>query len=186
MFSASSPFGPMQTFGLDDMMTGLDNSFPGLWTDIDFGTISGSGDLSGLVTPAETTVPPNAKQAMEVIMEWTTAQRTLQQYESLQDLHFDWCSAPPDPRMYDLDVLDIWVDIAVRCIGTLFPIFKEFQVDEATTDALYVAMAAVGGVYCHVENSFHLAKVMFNDARRLALALVSVRRLGDLDSPLKI
>ncbi|KAK0287555.1 hypothetical protein LTR35_004030 [Friedmanniomyces endolithicus] len=171
MFSASSPFGPLQTFSLDDMMTGLDNSFPGLWTDLDFGTISGSGDLSGLITPAETTIPPNAKLAMEVIMEWTTAQRTLQQQESLQDLPFDWCSTTPDPRMYDLDVLDIWVDIAVGCIGTMFPIFKEFQVDEGTTDALYVAMAAVGGVYCNVENSFHLAKVMFNDARRLALAL---------------
>ncbi|KAK1059816.1 hypothetical protein LTR12_006864 [Friedmanniomyces endolithicus] len=161
----------MQTFGLDDMMTGLDNSFPGLWTDIDFGTISGSGDLSGLVTPAESIVPPNAKRAMEIMMEWTTAQRTSQQQEGLQDLPFDWCSAIPDPRMYDLDVLEIWVDIAVRCIGTLFPVFKNFQVDEGTTDALYVAMAAVGGVYCNVENSFHLAKVMFNDARRLALAL---------------
>ncbi|KAK0261966.1 hypothetical protein LTR35_017765 [Friedmanniomyces endolithicus] len=156
----------MQMFGLDDMMTGFDNSFPGLWTDIDFGTISRSGDVSGLVTPAENVVPPNAKRAMEVITDWTTSQRTLQQHEDLRDLSFDWCSATPDPRMYDLDVLDIWIDIAVRSIGTFFPVFENFQVEEGTTDALYVAIAAVGGVYCNVENSFHLAKVMFNDARR--------------------
>ncbi|KAK4950245.1 hypothetical protein LTR10_011224 [Elasticomyces elasticus] len=171
-FSHLSPLDSLPSFSLDDMMTGFDNTIPGLWADVDFEDIFGSAGASGRATPAEDRIPPNAQQAMGIIRAWkATTQKLVQDGDSSCEAFLDWCSSAPDPYMYDLDVLDIWISIAVERIGPTFLVFNDFRVDESTGDTLYIAMAAVGGVYCAVENSFQLAKVMFNDARRLALAM---------------
>jgi hypothetical protein len=130
----------------------------------------GDFSFSGLVTPAEPAVPPNARQAMSMIEEWMISQNHTLPSTSENLDSISWCSAPPDPRIYDLDVLNIWIDCAVRNLASTFVSFADFEVDE-----VYIAMAAIGGVYCEVRDSFQLAQVLYNDSRRLLLA-----KVGDL------
>ncbi|TKA62152.1 hypothetical protein B0A55_10538 [Friedmanniomyces simplex] len=173
-FSAASASETVPSFGLDGMMTGLDSTFPGFWGDVDFGDTFTS--LSGLTTPvsgngtAAISVPPNAEKAMRIIECWTKSERTIPHNGESRSAFLEWCSAAPDPSIYDLDILDIWIELAITRVGGTFPLFQSFRVDENTRDELYLAVAAVGGAFCDAENSFDLARVMFNDARRLALA----------------
>ncbi|KAK3114901.1 hypothetical protein LTR53_006322, partial [Teratosphaeriaceae sp. CCFEE 6253] len=118
---------------------------------------------------------------MAAIENWSNSKRTVPRKEDqARNALLEWYSAGPDSRMYDLDVLDIWIECAIACIGQSFPLFQTFNVDESTKDELYIAMAAVGGVFCGAEGSFNLARVMYNDARRLALA--APYRLGNLSA----
>jgi len=83
-----------------------------------------------------------------------------------------WFSEPPQADLYDSEVLDIFVGLAVAHLDGTFKLFANFAITDHTTTELYRAMAAVGGLFCRVSGSFKIAKALYHDARRLLLASV--------------
>ena len=94
-----------------------------------------------------------------------------------------WYSAPPTLECYDATVVNIFLNISKKYISKTFSIFAEIEITPQTTEHFCLAMAAVGGLFCLVNGSFRVAKVMFNDARKLLLTSVGPARPSSLTLP---
>ena len=81
-----------------------------------------------------------------------------------------WYFTPPSLQIYDHDITSIFLENARTHLSKTFALFADFKVTLNTREELCLAMAAVGGLYCQVTDSFKIAKAMYNDARRLLLA----------------
>ncbi|KAH8815294.1 hypothetical protein F5884DRAFT_172896 [Xylogone sp. PMI_703] len=80
-----------------------------------------------------------------------------------------WYSVPPQLDIYDKDVVNVLLNLARTHISSTFTIFNDFEVNHNTRVELYLAMAAVGGLYCTAHASIKVAKKLYNDSRRLLL-----------------
>ena len=85
-----------------------------------------------------------------------------------------WFSALPYIDSYDDEVVNVFVNLARVNICSTFKVFSDFVVHGNTPHELYLAMAALGGLFCQVQGSYKVAKTMYNDARRLLMASVSI------------
>lgn len=80
-----------------------------------------------------------------------------------------WYSAPPELCIYDEDVMNILLSLSRLHISGTFAIFSDFEANDDTRAELFLAMAAVGALYCTTEGGTKIAKKLFNDSRRLLL-----------------
>ncbi|KAK4551893.1 hypothetical protein LTR86_010794 [Recurvomyces mirabilis] len=81
-----------------------------------------------------------------------------------------WFSDPPSLQVYDDEIVNVFLNLAAIYITPTFPVFKDLNVRANTVPELYLAMAAVGGLFCQVPGSFDMAKALYHDSRRLLLA----------------
>ena len=79
---------------------------------------------------------------------------------------------PPSPEIYDQDIINTFLRIFATHVAPTFTSFVGFLVRDNILPELVLAMAAVGGLFCGVPQSFTVAKAMYNDARRILLTLV--------------
>ncbi|CAM1509685.1 Fc.00g000200.m01.CDS01 [Cosmosporella sp. VM-42] len=82
---------------------------------------------------------------------------------------WSWYSALPQLGVYDEEIINILLNVSKMHIASTFAIFADFEAGEETRVELCLAMAAVGGLYCTVPDSTKIAKMLFNDSRRLML-----------------
>lgn len=85
-----------------------------------------------------------------------------------------WYSAPPNLEDHDRGVLNVFLNLFHRHIPKTFPLFENITYGKKPQAEYYLVMAAIGGLFCSVSGSSEVAKSMFNDARRLFLASVSL------------
>lgn len=85
-----------------------------------------------------------------------------------------WYSAPPNLDYHNKDVMKVFWNIFQKHIPQTFALFKNTTVGWKGRAAYNLAMAATGGLFCTVPGSAEVAKWMYNDARRLLLASVSL------------
>ena len=76
------------------------------------------------------------------------------------------------PLLFDRVILNTFIGIAHSHIASLFDCFNGFLVFRNTPEELYLAMAAVGGLYCRQEGSTKIAMWYYNNARLKLLAKV--------------
>ena len=81
-----------------------------------------------------------------------------------------WFSDPPRPELYDIEVMNIFIHLAITHLESTFRMLSGFVITDQTQTELHLAMAAVGGLYCHVPGSYKVAKALYHDARRLFFA----------------
>lgn len=77
-----------------------------------------------------------------------------------------WFSEPVDLERYDTAVVNVFIDLAVKNLGPTFSCLEDFTVHPDTRPELYMAVAAVGGLFCRVPDSYRVAAAMWHDARR--------------------
>ncbi|KAI1652744.1 hypothetical protein F4813DRAFT_376963 [Daldinia decipiens] len=97
-----------------------------------------------------------------------------------------WYSAPPQLYVYDKDVLNILLNVSKTHITSTFSIFSDFEANHDTRVELCLAMAAVGGLYCTAYGSMKVAKMLFNDSRRLLYEKYHLEDPIDFDTLLSI
>lgn len=84
-----------------------------------------------------------------------------------------WFSKPPKLQDHDVDVLNVFLNLFYRHIPKTFTLFETSRITDQNKSYYTLALAAVGGLFCSVNGSFEIVKVMYNDSRRLLLASVS-------------
>ena len=77
-----------------------------------------------------------------------------------------WSQSSISPHVYDKDTINVLLNVFQQHLSSSFPIFANFTVDADTRQELYLAMAAVGALFCDVWGSHSIAKALYNDARR--------------------
>ena len=94
-----------------------------------------------------------------------------------------------DPPTFDRVIVNIFLGLFQKHVAPAFPCFQNFRITSSTHEEVYLAMAAVGGLYCKVPKAELVAKWMFHIARRQLLTVehsrlppVASRRLGILQS----
>ncbi len=80
-----------------------------------------------------------------------------------------WYSAPPHLQIYDEEVINVFLNLGRIHLSGTFPIFSDFEAKPGTSEELCLAMAAVGALFCNVRGSFKVARVLYNDARKMHL-----------------
>lgn len=85
-----------------------------------------------------------------------------------------WYSAQPNLDNHNRDVIRVFLNVFRKHIPDTFPLFKDSALGNRNRAAYTLAMAATGGLFCTVPGSAEVAKSMYNDARRLLLASVSL------------
>lgn len=88
-----------------------------------------------------------------------------------------WFSAPPRFQIYDRDVMNVFLNLAKVHLAQTFKVLAPFEASEGVEEELIAAMAAVGGLFCDVDGSQKVAGVLYNDARKMALAKVRLTEL---------
>lgn len=83
-----------------------------------------------------------------------------------------WLSQPPNLELYDSEVINIFLNLAVNHLGPTFTFLETFATDTTTRPELYLAVAAIGGLFCQVLGSYKIAEAMFHDSRRLLHEIV--------------
>ena len=115
--------------------------------------------------------------AFEKMQELSTAQ-CLSRPESPQarSQHESWLanmkrldSVPP----FDRVIINVFLGISQRHICEFFECFRDFCIEKDTPEELYLAMAAVGGLYCSQEGSTRIAHWLYQGARLKLLAKVA-------------
>ena len=94
-----------------------------------------------------------------------------------------------EPLYFDRVIVNVFIGLFQTYVAPAFPCFQNFRITPDTHQEVYLAMAAVGGLYCKVSKAESVAKWMFHTARRHLLTLEhgratpdASRRLGVLQS----
>jgi hypothetical protein len=93
-----------------------------------------------------------------------------------------WFSAPPRFQIYDEEVMNVFVNITEHHLAKTIPILADFRATENCRKELYLAYAAVGGLFCNIPGRFKVVNSMYNDARRMLLDPVSLLSSGSPSS----
>ncbi|KAL6797934.1 hypothetical protein J3E68DRAFT_398688 [Trichoderma sp. SZMC 28012] len=80
-----------------------------------------------------------------------------------------WTSELPSLAIYDTQVLDVFIGLALKHLLATFDLFHEVSLDKNTDASYILALAAVGGLFSSVEGSFKLAMAIYNHSRKLVL-----------------
>ncbi|KAI0105868.1 hypothetical protein F4814DRAFT_77179 [Daldinia grandis] len=171
-FSINAPF-PNESMPIDQICGDtdlMDNILPqldlGNWLD-DLNEFSATDDtwpLDSLSFNIDS--DPSMDGAVE-IMKDHFQRRSRGTSPSREEQRRSWYSAPPQLYVYDKDVLNILLNVSRTHISSTFAIFSDFEANYDTPVELCLAMAAVGGLYCTAYASMKVAKMLFNDSRRL-------------------
>jgi hypothetical protein len=119
-------------------------------------------------TALDLDIDPSLNTAIEMMKD-QLQRRSRASSPSRDAQQWSWYSALPQLGVYDDAVINVLVNVSRRHIGSTFAIFADFEASSVTRVDLCLAMAAVGGLYCMAPNSTKIAKMLFNDARRLML-----------------
>lgn len=82
--------------------------------------------------------------------------------------HQQWMkslTSRPAPK-FDRTIVNIFLGLFQEHVAEFFPVFRRFRVTKRTPQHLYLAMAAVGGVYCSVPGSAKVSQWFHYNARR--------------------
>jgi hypothetical protein len=177
---SNEPTGQNQDLGFEtipcfdsdiDFFTGLDVGESVDWT---FGSLlddSFDFPLDTVYTSAfqadNRTLPANVLSALGIVEEYQQLKSGAATPSPESNNPQRWFSEPPQPQIYDDEVINIFLDLACNHIGSTFKVFATFNIDGETRTELYLALAAVGGLFCQVTGSFDVAKALYHDARRL-------------------
>ena len=82
---------------------------------------------------------------------------------------------------HDTLVVNVFVGLFQVHVAPTFPCFEKFRIDASTPEEVYLAMGAVGGLYCQSPKSEIVAKWFLHRARRKLLTVVS-RFLSEVSS----
>ena len=74
---------------------------------------------------------------------------------------------------YDTLIVNVFVGLFQVHVAPTFPCFQNFRIGAWTPEEVYLAMAAVGGLFCHNSKSEIVAKWLLHVARRKLLTVVS-------------
>ncbi|KAI8961159.1 hypothetical protein F5Y11DRAFT_327507 [Daldinia sp. FL1419] len=173
-FSIQAPFpnGPIPMDPICDDMDLMDNILPqldlGNWLD-DLNEFSATDDT----WPPDSIAfnidsDPSMDSAVEMMKDHFQ-RRSRATSPSREEQRRSWYSAPPQLYVYDKDVMNILLNVAKTHISSTFSIFSDFEANYDTRVELCLAMAAVGGLYSTAYASIKVAKMLFNDSRRLLL-----------------
>lgn len=112
---------------------------------------------------------PSMDSAVEMMAEHLQRRSHTQSPQSREEQKRSWYSAPPQLYVYDEDVVNILLNLSRAHISSTFALFSDFEANRDTRVELCLAMAAVGGLYCTAPAGIKVAKMLFNDSRRLLL-----------------
>ena len=93
-----------------------------------------------------------------------------------------YSSEQVDNDRYDKDIVNVFLNLAVKHVSSTLAFLKGFTVSTDTRAELYLAVAAIGGLFCQVPGSYSVAEAMYHDSRRLLHNAVSVLNLTQLSS----
>ena len=134
------------------------------------------GDLLFLPTDSNETLEPNPiRNAVELMQ--THFQRYSRAPSPAAEAREMWFSGQPRLQIYDADIVNVFLNLGRRHIGSTFPLFTGFEAHSSMREELCLSMAAVGGLFCEVTGSTNIAKALYNDSRRMLLENVRVRAL---------
>lgn len=91
---------------------------------------------------------------------------------SVNSVIWAWHANQTNLSDHDPDILNVFLNIFRRNVSCTLPLFQDISTDLSIRADVILAMAAVGGLYCHIRGSFELSKAMYNDSRRRLLAAV--------------
>ncbi|KAH8719106.1 hypothetical protein HC256_003727 [Beauveria bassiana] len=84
-----------------------------------------------------------------------------------------WYSKLPTSTVPDAYVVNVFLNIFRRHIPPTFSLFRDMNLSNSPTSSYYMAMAAVGGLFCSVRGSYDVARALYNDSRRMLLTKVN-------------
>ncbi|KAM3471265.1 hypothetical protein MY5147_005943 [Beauveria neobassiana] len=84
-----------------------------------------------------------------------------------------WYSKLPTSTVPDAYVVNVFLNIFRRHIPPTFSLFRDMNLSDSPTSSYYMAMAAVGGLFCSVRGSYDVARALYNDSRRILLTKVN-------------
>ena len=117
-------------------------------------------------------LPMNVQRALDVIyaLEQPSQVNEIAPFSSTPQR---WLSQRPNLELYDSEVINVFLNLAVSHLGRTFTFLESFAVQENTRPELYLAVAAIGGLFCQVTGSYKVAEAMYHDSRRLLHEIVS-------------
>lgn len=83
-----------------------------------------------------------------------------------------WFSSQPPRTSPDEFVTNVFLNIFRRHIPPVFSLFQEMDLSGPANSSYYMAMAAVGGLFCSTQGSYDVARSLYNDSRRILLTRV--------------
>lgn len=110
----------------------------------------------------------------------TTALKTLKQelgsvydrvYENEPSIDF-WLKQPHVPRKYDLELLNLFLNLFMEYVPATFKSFSNFSITEFTLPEQVLAMSAVGALFSKNESSWRIARTLYGDASRMIVSNV--------------
>lgn len=122
--------------------------------------------------PPNNVLPENVQFALDMVEDYKRS-TTVNETSALNSHPQQWFSECPDLERYDASITNVFLNLAVKNLGPTFSCLENFTVTGATRPELYMAVAAVGGLFCQVSGSYSVAEAMFHDSRRLLLSAVS-------------
>lgn len=129
---------------------------------------------ASLIGPPEYELSDAMRGAVALLDEWRDVCSSTTVTETRSETSQRWYSSLPDLAVYDIQIIEIFASLTSENVAEFFPIFEGFRVNTDAGNELCLAMAAVGGLFCQVPDSFRVAKAMYNDARRLTFSKVTL------------
>ena len=115
-------------------------------------------------------VPTNVQSALDLVQNYIVADEA-----SVMDNHPQrWFSEAPNLERYDASIVNVFLNLAVKNLGSTFKCLEDFAVIADTRCELYMAVAATGGLFCQMPGSYAVAEAMYHDSRRILLSAVSL------------
>lgn len=81
-----------------------------------------------------------------------------------------WLKQPFVPRTYDLELLNLFLNLFMEYVPATFKSFKNFAITEHTLPEQVLAMSAVGALFSNIESSWKIARTLYGDASRMMVA----------------
>lgn len=81
-----------------------------------------------------------------------------------------WLQQPFVPRTYDLELLNLFLNLFMDYVPATFISFENFAVTETTLPEQVLAMSAVGALFSNIEASWKIGRTLYGDASRMLVA----------------
>ncbi|PHH92714.1 hypothetical protein CDD83_5737 [Cordyceps sp. RAO-2017] len=130
--------------------------------------VSTTASATDLSTSISTPGPPAGKALFEIMKEYFSRQSSIARTSG------KIYPKPPHLLLYDTVIINAFLNLFRRHLGPGFPLFRDAAPTQLNNPKLCLAMAAVGGLFSLAKGSYEMAKAMYNDSRRLALAAIHI------------
>jgi hypothetical protein len=81
-----------------------------------------------------------------------------------------WLKQPFLPRTYDLELLNLFLNLFMEYVPATFKSFTDFAITETTLPEQVLAMSAVGALFSNIESSWKIGRTLYGDASRMIVA----------------